>query len=294
MGIDGETGFRQCVAAEIGLKYEDIALQMQRSDNNTYIFSGLGGSFGTTATSPQLVLAARELKRKILQYAVTPRGGMGRSVAFFPGNKPEDLDIKDSVVFEKENPANRKTVAEIAAAFWITDPAISHPVPGTLGGMTSGGKPHSRTYAMSRQAHFIEVEVDIETGQVDLTNIVCVNDVGHIFNIKGAEGQQYGGAIMGLSRSATEEKIWCPRTGVALNHDLIGYHFGTMNDYPVVACILNESHLGYSTYGACGVGEDTGASMSGITCGAVYNATGKWVFDFPITPDRVLKALGKI
>jgi CO/xanthine dehydrogenase Mo-binding subunit len=81
---------------------------------------------------------------------------------------------------------------------------------------------------------------------------------------------------------------------VALNHDLIGYHFGTMNDYPAVACMLNESHLGYSSYGACGVGEDVGASMSGITCGAVYNAIGKWIFDFPITPDRVLKALGKI
>ena len=67
-----------------------------------------------------------------------------------------------------------------------------------------------------------------------------------------------------------------------------------VSDYPAVACILNESHLGYSSYGACGVGEGAGASMPGITCGAVYNAIGKWVFDFPITPDRVLKALGKI
>jgi len=99
---------------------------------------------------------------------------------------------------------------------------------------------------------------------------------------------------MGLSRSATEEKVWCPRTGVVLNNDLIGYHIGTMNDYPPAACFLNESHLGYSSYGACGIGEDIGAAMSGITAGAVYNATGKWVYDFPITPDRVLKALGRI
>ncbi len=124
--------------------------------------------------------------------------------------------------------------------------------------------------------------------------LVCVNDVGHVFNIKGAEGQQYGGAVMGLSRSATEEKIWCPRTGVGLNHDLMGYHMGTMNDYPPAQCILNESHLGYSSYGTCGVGEDVGASMSGITAGAIYNATSKWILDFPITPDKVLKALGKI
>jgi CO/xanthine dehydrogenase Mo-binding subunit len=67
-----------------------------------------------------------------------------------------------------------------------------------------------------------------------------------------------------------------------------------MNDYPEINCILNESHLGYSSYGACGVGEDTGGSLSGITAGAVYNATGKWVNDYPVTPDRVLKALEKI
>jgi xanthine dehydrogenase YagR molybdenum-binding subunit len=81
---------------------------------------------------------------------------------------------------------------------------------------------------------------------------------------------------------------------VALNHDLIGYHIGTMNDYPPVQCILNESHLGYSSYGACGIGENVGAAMSAITAGAIYNATGKRVYDFPITPDRVLEALGKI
>lgn len=293
-GIDGESGFRQCVAAEMGMKYEDTQIQNKRSDNNTYLFSGLGGSFGTTATTPQLVLGARELKRKILQCAVTPRPGRGQGAPYFPGKKPEDLDIRDSVIFEKANPGNRVTVAEVGSAFWSTDPAISHPVAGRLAGLTSGGKPHSRTYAMCRQAHFIEVEVDTETGKVDVTSIVCVNDIGHVFNVRGAEGQQYGGAVMGLGRSATEEKVWCPRTGVALNHDLIGYHFGTMNDYPPARCILNESHLGYSSYGACGIGEDIGAAMSGITAGAIYNAVGKWVHEYPITPERVLRALGKV
>ena len=63
----------------------------------------------------------------------------------------------------------------------------------------------------------MEVEVDTETGAVSVVNLVCVNDVGHVFNARGAEGQQYGGAIMALGRNATEEKICCPRTGVGLN-----------------------------------------------------------------------------
>jgi xanthine dehydrogenase YagR molybdenum-binding subunit len=99
---------------------------------------------------------------------------------------------------------------------------------------------------------------------------------------------------MGLGRSGTEEHVFCPRTGVALNYDLIGYHLGTMNDYPPAQCLINESHLGYAAYGAYGIGENVGASMSGITASAIHNATGKWVLDYPTTPDRVLKALGKI
>ena len=67
-----------------------------------------------------------------------------------------------------------------------------------------------------------------------------------------------------------------------------------MNDYPVTQCFLYESGLGYGTYGAMGIGEDIGASMSAITSSAIYNATGKWVLDYPITPDKVLKALDAI
>jgi CO/xanthine dehydrogenase Mo-binding subunit len=290
-GIDTESGFRRCVAAEIGLTFEDTVIQERRSDNNVYHFAEPGGSYGTISTTPQLIVAARQLKRQILQQAVTLRPG---AAVFFPGKRAEDLDIRNSVVFEKANPGNRKAVGEIANAFWSADPAIAHPTIPGINGLTSDGKPDSRLYMMSRQAHFIEVEVDPETGEVRVSNVVCVNDVGHVFNARGAEGQQYGGAIMALGRNAAEEKICCPRTGAGLNYDHIGYQLGTMNDYPVIQCLLHESHLGYSAYGSCGIGENIGAAMSAISAGAVYNAIGKWILDFPITPDKVLKALGVI
>jgi xanthine dehydrogenase molybdenum-binding subunit len=300
-GMDTESAFRRCAASEAGLRYDDIVVQQQRSDANTYHFWVPGGSMGISQTTPQLILAARELKRKILDYAVrlnsmpsTQGVNSGAAQAPFAGKKAEDLDVKDGFVFEKANPARRKTVKEIASPFWSDDPAIIHPTAPGVSGLTLNGKPHPETYIMSRQAHFIEVEVDTETGEVLVTNLVCVNDVGHLFNRRGAEAQQYGGAIMGLGRSATEEKIYCPKTGVGLNFNNIGYNIGTMNDYPAIQCIINESHLGYSSYGACGIGEDTGASLSGVTAGAIYNATGKWTLDYPLTPDKVLKALGKI
>jgi CO/xanthine dehydrogenase Mo-binding subunit len=298
LGIDSISGFRQCVAAAMGLKYEDTVVQQHRSDNSMYRFSNPGGSQGTITTVPQLIIAAGELKQRILQAAVTPRpGAMMRPAqpALFPGKKPEDLDIKDSMVFEKANPDNKKSLTEVLGPSRDGDDSgIAHPIAGTVSGLTSDGKPDRTNYIMSRQAHFIEVEVDTETGQVEVTDAVCVNDVGHVFNPAGAMGQQYGGAIMSFGKSGTEEKVFCPNTGVGLNYDHMNYHIGTMNDYAPVQCILNESHLGYSAYGAYGIGENVGASLTAITSSAIYNATGKWVLDFPTTPDRVLKALGKI
>ena len=301
LGVDTESGARQIVASELGLKYEDTVVHERRSDNSSYYMWQPGGSFSTGFITTQLTLAARELKKKLLEYAVRPTPAYNASHFFkteqppaFPNRKPEDLDIKDSVIFEKANPSNRKPLREVADIFWDEDPAIAHPVVGRLSGLTADGKPDPNMYAMGRQAHFIEVEVDTETGMVDVTAIVCVNDVGHLFNPRGAEAQQFGGAVMGLGRSATEEHVWCPRTGVALNQDMIHYHIGTMNDYPPSHCHIVETHLGYAAFGAFGIGENSGAAMSGITASAIYNATGKWLLDYPTTPARVLKALGKI
>ena len=297
MGIDTESGARLAVASEAGLKYEDTVIQERRSDNTNFHFWQVGGAFGTGYITTQLILAARELKQKILEYAVKPLpAAFMRSPrpALFPNLKPEDLDVRDSMVFEKANPANRRTVREVADAWWTLDPPIFHPPAGNLYGLTSDGKPDSRLYAMARQAHFIEVEVDTETGMVDVTRIVCVNDVGHLLNPAGAYAQQYGGVGMGMGRSGTEEHVFCPNTGVALNYDLIDYHLTTMNDYPWVEGLINESRLGYAAYGVYGIGENIGAGMSGITVSAIHNATGRWVTDYPTTPDRVLKALGKI
>jgi xanthine dehydrogenase molybdenum-binding subunit len=293
MGSDSESAYRYCVAAELGFKYEDVLLQEDRSDNGAFSLAQPAGSGGTVNATPQLILAAKELKKKILQRAA------GAALASTPGGKesrltktPEELDIRNSIIYESSNPDRRISLQDVSTGFYSSNPLIAQP--DIVGPMTMSSKlvDEQEIYVMSRQAHFIETEVDIETGQVFIINIICVNDVGHVFNRAGAEGQQYGGAIMGIGKSATEEKIYCPSTGVGLNFDLINYHLGTMNDYPAIQCYLNESHLGYGPYGSNGIGENVGASLAAITSSAIYNAIGKWILNYPITPDKVLKALG--
>jgi len=146
---------------------------------------------------------------------------------------------------------------------------------------------------LCRQAHFMEVEVDAGTGEVKVTRVVNVNDVGRVVNWEGCEGQQYGGSYMGVGRAMTEELIHDPMTGVMLNGNLLNYKFATMLDVGPIDTELGETGLGYGPYGLLGIGEDIGTVTPGLLIPGIYNATGKWVDELPATPERVLKALGK-
>jgi len=145
-----------------------------------------------------------------------------------------------------------------------------------------------------RQAHFMEVEVDTETGEVEITRIVNVNDVGKVISWEGCEGQQYGGSYMGVGRGHSEAVIHDPVTGVMLNGNLLNYKVPTILDAGPIDTLLVETGMGYGPYGLVGIGEDVATVVPALIGPAIFNATGKWVEGFPATPDKVLKALGKI
>jgi len=206
--------------------------------------------------------------------------------AQFPGLKPEDLDIKESVVFEKARPQNRKTLQEVASYHWDNyQPFIA---------FGAAQRHLEDVYHMGRQATWVEVEVDPETGEIEIKTVVNANDVGKCLDPEGVNAQQYGGSYMGLSHGRQDAKVYDPATGVVLNDNLIDYKWFSFNDItgPMHQRIV-EGGLGYAPYGVIGIGESLGAVTATILAGAFYNATGKWITDFPITPDKVLKALGR-
>lgn len=135
--------------------------------------------------------------------------------------------------------------------------------------------------------------MDTETGAIEVTKVVNVNDVGKVINWEGCEGQQYGGTYMGVGRGLTEEVVHDPVTGVMLNGNLFDYKICTMLDIGPVEPVLVETGMGYGPYGVVGIGEDVATVVPALVGPAVYNAIGVWIDDFPITPDRVLRALGK-
>ena len=104
----------------------------------------------------------------------------------------------------------------------------------------------------------------------------------------------YGGTYMGLGRALTEEMVWDEQTGVLLNRNLLNYKYASMLDYGPIETIIKETGMGHGPYGASGIGEATPTMIPALLGPAVYSAIGKWIDEYPITPDRVLKALGKL
>jgi CO/xanthine dehydrogenase Mo-binding subunit len=312
IGVNQETAICQIAAEELGLRIEDVYYR----PHEDFSFFPMTPDTSTSMCINAYAIrnASRLLRRKILESAVSPTGKsqLGVFPAAFPNKNPEDLDIKDSVIFEKTNPSNKITVAEFVKYSGAMGPLtapLGEPLfigPGKKVKGNAFREPlfdysfqvQSGTYMdarlrMCRQAHFMEVEVDDETGEVFVTRVTNVNDVGKVFNVEGCEGQQYGGTIMALGRGHTEEVVHDPNTGVLLNGNLLNYKIPTMLDFGHIDTILVESGMGYGPYGSIGIGEDIATVVPMLIGPAIYNAIGKWVEEYPATPDKVLKALGK-
>jgi len=288
IGVNPWTAYCQIVADELGVPVEDVTLKYLDSD---HIFSLMSPDGSCNLCSNGFIVrkAAQKARALLLDLALNS----------FEGLDVESLDIKDRFVFEKANPENRKSIKDIAVlampmhnavGTWTQPPIVgwawhNH---GIWGDALETGRPR-----LCRQAHFMEVEVDTETGVVEVTKVVNVNDVGKAISPETIEGQMYGGTYMGVGRALTEEMVWDPQTGVLLNRNLLDYKYATIKDCVAADTIIVETQLGHGPYGTVGVGEDIATMIPTLLGPAVFNALGIWIDDFPITPSKVLKALGK-
>jgi CO/xanthine dehydrogenase Mo-binding subunit len=289
IGPNPWTPLCQIVADEIGVPFESVRIKPWTVDTG-FVLMSPDGSCNLVTNGNIVRKAAYKAKQLLLELAAEK----------FEVASPEELGIQDGIIFMKTDPSKAKPVREIVAravpmhvssAFWTQPPIIGWAWhnQGIWGQANETGR-----LRLCRQAHFMEVEVDPDTGQVEVTRVVNVNDVGKAVSPEGVEGQMYGGTVMGVSRGTTEEMIWDPQTGVLLNGNLLDYKYATILDCGPIDTPFIETGLGHGPYGASGIGEATATIIPALLSPAVYNAIGRWVDDFPITPDKVLKALGKI
>ncbi len=137
---------------------------------------------------------------------------------------------------------------------------------------------------------FAEVAVDTETGFVAVKKILVVQDCGLVVNRLTCESQINGGVIGGLGYALYEQRVMDARTGFVLNPTLENYKMPGAADMPDIEILL----IDMPERGVIGVGEPCTVPTASAIANAVANALGVRVPDLPITPDRVLAALGKV
>ncbi len=159
--------------------------------------------------------------------------------------------------------------------------------------ITTGNKPNDElSNSGVGGVQMAEVSVDTETGIVRIDNMVAVQDVGLIIDMKTAESQVYGAMIMGISYSLFEERVMDETTGRMLNPNMEFYKLAGIMD-------IGRLHVHMMTgpeqdkRGVIGLGEPPVISPGAAIGNAVANAIGVRVPGLPLTPDRVLTALEK-
>ncbi len=140
-------------------------------------------------------------------------------------------------------------------------------------------------------AQAVELEVDIETGLVEILKITAAHDFGKAINPKLCISQIYGGIGFGIGFALSEEGIYDPRTGKLLSTNLHQYKMPTSLDVPAIHAILTEDEDPYFAYSAKGAGENTNAPTPPAIRNAIYDAIGIWFNDLPITPDKIINAI---
>jgi CO/xanthine dehydrogenase Mo-binding subunit len=146
-------------------------------------------------------------------------------------------------------------------------------------------------YAYAAQA--VEVEVDTETGQVRVLRVVSADDVGKAINPDLVQGQIEGGVVQAQGYVIQENFV--TRDGYVLTDQLSTYLIPTIWDIPEqVESVILEIPDERGPWGAKGVGELPYLPLAPAIIAAVHDATGVWFNEFPLTPERVLRGLGKI
>ncbi|HEX3576874.1 MAG TPA: xanthine dehydrogenase family protein molybdopterin-binding subunit [Rhodopila sp.] len=261
IGTGSYTIFTQIAAGMLGLKPSRI--RMELGDTDYPMSSGSGGSFGAASAGSALYDACIALRAKLADAA-----GMDAASARFADGEIQ-ADGK-----------SKPLVSLVVSGAMDADGEI---IPGaTL-------KDFSQ---QSYGAHFAEVGVDMDTGEIRLRRMLGVFTVGRVLNAKTARSQAIGGMIFGVGAALEEAMTLDPRYGYFVNHDLAEYHVPVHADIPEIdAIFLSELDPAANPLKSKGIGEVGICGAGAALANAIYNACGIRVRDYPITLDKVLAAL---
>ncbi|MEJ2510061.1 MAG: xanthine dehydrogenase family protein molybdopterin-binding subunit [Anaerolineales bacterium] len=148
-------------------------------------------------------------------------------------------------------------------------------------------------FAYGYVAEVVDLEVDTETGEINVLRVVCADDVGKAINPTLVEGQIEGAVVQAGGYAILEKFI--QQDGYIITDKLSNYLIPTILDVPEqVTSIILEYADKIGPFGARGMAEMPFIPLAAAVISALHDATGVWFNDFPVTPERVLRGLGKL
>jgi CO/xanthine dehydrogenase Mo-binding subunit len=186
---------------------------------------------------------------------------------------------------------------ELAMEKWIQEerPAVGvynyrPPATTPLDPQTGKSEPN---FAYGYVAQAVTVEVDIETGQIRILDVISSNDVGRAVNPQQVQGQIEGAVVQAAGYTLLENFV--QKDGYVQTQNLSTYLIPTVLDIPEhVRTLILEYPDPIGPWGARGMGEMPFLPLAPAVIAAVYDAIGVWFHEFPLTPERILRGLGKI
>lgn len=275
------TVLAQIAAEELGIATDDVHVVSADTDS-TPMDTGAIASRTTYVTGNAIRLAAAEAKAILFEVA-----------APMLGVKADQLEARDRKIQVKGYPQRHLAIGEVAnhAQVVMGQPAIGsasfNPPTVALDPETGQGKPFS-TYVYATQ--IAEVDVDDETGEVDVLRIVASHDCGTPINPMLVEGQVEGGISMGIG-FALQEQILFDGGGRQINPNLTNYIMPTSLDMPEIEVDIVKSYDPTGPFGAKGVGEPTSVPTAAAILNAIHNAVGVRISTLPATAEKVLAAI---
>jgi xanthine dehydrogenase YagR molybdenum-binding subunit len=261
IGTGSYTIIAQTAAEMMGVTVDRVGVHL--GDSRFPVSAGSGGQFGANSSTSGVYAACVKLREAISQKL---------------GFNSDDVSFENGMV----RSGNRSvTLAEAAGS------------EGLIGEDTITWGDLTKTHQQSTfGAHFVEVGVDVATGESRIRRMLAVCAAGRILNPITARSQVIGAMTMGAGAALSEELAVDTRRGFFVNHDLAGYEVAVHADIPHQEVIfMDETDPMSSPMKAKGVGELGICGVSAAIANAVYNATGVRVRDYPITLDKLIGGL---
>ena len=273
----------QVAAEELGVDLEDVKVLPLIDTDNAPFSIGTIGSRVAVLGGGAVQLAAVDARKQIVGYT-------SRKL----GVKAGDLSLKNGKFYVACSTESAATFGEIAREMVMAKGGV--PITGrgeyktpdsvVLWDETTYGN-YSLTYTFSTA--IAEVEVDSETGIVDVLDIWHILDIGKRINPKSCEGQVEGGAMQGLGYTLIEDYVW--NNGILQNTNFTDYKIPMAEGTPRIHSLWIEKPDPGTPYGAKGIGELGLSPIPPAIANAVYNAVGVRMTSLPITAEKLLEAI---